>query len=84
MAKVRQTGKKEVYRVADAKCLGCACFAPGEYQHRGATMSGSRNTGATSRLCLTQAYRGCPGIANIGYTAELARERRAAGWQVVH
>lgn len=69
MDKVRQTGKKGTYLVADAQCLGCACFAPGEYQHRG----------ATSLLCLTQAYRGCLGLANIGYAAELARELRAGG-----
>lgn len=45
----------------DEDCPKRWCWAPGRYQHRGATGSGgSRNTGMASKCCLTCAYRGCP------------------------
>lgn len=44
----------------DKHCPHRPCWQPGEYQHRGASMSGSRNTGAVTRCCLRRAYRGCP------------------------
>lgn len=60
MSYVRQKGEKGQYRVIDSKCLGRECFQPGEYQTRGGTLSGSRNTGNVSLCCLQNAYRGCP------------------------
>jgi hypothetical protein len=45
----------------DAQCPRRWCWAPGNYQHRGACGGGgSRNTGAVSSCCLERAYRGCP------------------------
>lgn len=61
----RRTGDKRKFEFMDAHCIGRECWAPGEFQHRGATMSGSRNTGRVSHCCLTRAYRGCP-IGPVG------------------
>lgn len=58
---LRKRGEKTKFSVIDAGCLGRECLVAGMYQHRGATMSGSRNTGSPdSPCCLTRAYRGCP------------------------
>lgn len=63
------------------KCLGYECFAPGNYQHRGATMSGSRNTSSSpTPCCLTNAYHGCPD--DLIYDPELAEKRKQKGWKV--
>lgn len=48
------------YDCLDGKCPKRWCWSPGRYQHRGATMSGSRNTGHYSNQCLHRAYHGCP------------------------
>jgi len=53
---------------------------PGAWQHRGATMAGSRNTGSESLCCLTDASQGCPGEPI--FDKDLARERRREGWKV--
>lgn len=58
--KLRKVGDKRKFDFLELDCLGRECFAPGEYQHRGATMSGSRNTGEYSLCCMTRAYRSCP------------------------
>jgi hypothetical protein len=65
----------------DARCIEASCWAPGEYQHRGATSSGSRSTGSASRCCLSRAYRGCPRPDERGYDVALGRLRRAEGWK---
>jgi hypothetical protein len=44
----------------DALCPKRRCWAPGQFQHRGASMSGSRNTGALTKCCLNRANHGCP------------------------
>lgn len=62
-----RVGKRN-YFARDESCKQRRCWAPGEYQHRGATgASGSRNTGAVSRVCLTHIYQGCPkfGVASV-------------------
>jgi hypothetical protein len=59
--KIKKKGQKISYIFADAGCLGRTCFQPGMFQHRGATLSGSRNTGSPdSACCMRRAYHGCP------------------------
>ncbi len=77
---VRKKGKKTQYWMLAPNCIGMPCFAPGVYQHRGATLSGSRNTGSTSATCMTNAYRGCP---SLKYSGELERDRKREGWKNV-
>ncbi len=56
-----QVGERGVtYSMNDRDCIGRECFAPGRYESRGATMSGSRNTGNYTNECMTRAYHGCP------------------------
>lgn len=58
---IRKKGDKARYSFIDAGCLGRECFSPGMFQHRGATLSGSRNTGSPdSACCMRRAYHGCP------------------------
>ena len=57
---LRRKGDKNRYEFIDAGCLGRSCFQPGLYQHRGAVLSGSRNTGSYSPCCMCRAYHGCP------------------------
>lgn len=71
------------YYVTNRHCLGNKCFAPGDYQVRGATLSGSRNTGRTSKCCLTNAYRGCPNEEDREFSEERLKERRHEGWKNV-
>lgn len=78
IVEVRKTHDKRRFDMRDRHCIGCACFSPGEYQHRGATLAGSRNTGAVSMTCLRHAYHGCP--EDTGYSKELAAERKREGW----
>lgn len=54
--------KHNGYSCIDSRaCPARWCWNPGTYQHRGACGSnGSRNTGATTKMCMTNAYRGCP------------------------
>ena len=44
----------------DQTCPCRVCWAPGLYEHRGATLSGSRNTGSRTKECLHRANHGCP------------------------
>ena len=48
------------FPVINKDCLGCTCFAPGDYQIRGATGGGSSKASGVAKKCLTNAYRGCP------------------------
>ena len=70
------------YWIANSQCLGMACFQPGSYQHRGATSSGSRNTGSDTLECMTNAYRGCP--ADREHDKKRETERKRDGWKVKH
>ena len=57
----RRKGDKARYSFVDRFCIGRTCWNPGMFQHRGATMSGSRNTGSpASPCCMNRAYFGCP------------------------
>jgi hypothetical protein len=58
--KLRKKGDKTAYEFVDLGCIGRECFAPGLFQHRGATLSGSRNTGEHTACCMRRAYHGCP------------------------
>jgi hypothetical protein len=78
MSYVRKKGEKGRYWMRDRQCIGCGCFAPGTFQHRGATMSGSRNTGSVSLCCMRNAYHGCPD--DTLYSIEKVKERKAEGW----
>jgi hypothetical protein len=81
MGLIRRKGLKGEYRMVDRQCIGRSCFSPGQYQHRGATLSGSRNTGATSLCCMRNAYHGCPNDKDQLYSIQLERERKAEGWK---
>ena len=79
MSEVRIKGSPYRYWVLDSRCIGKDCFVPGTYQHRGATLSGSKSSG-TSRICMTNAYRGCPDGRE--YSEELAKKRKVEGWKI--
>jgi hypothetical protein len=52
---------KSLYWAIDRDCKHRSCFAPGVYQHRAPTLDGgSRNTGAETQICMTNACQGCP------------------------
>ena len=49
------------YYCRDKDCPHRWCWAPGRYEHRGATgHSGSHNTGNYTRTCMYNAYHACP------------------------
>lgn len=75
----RQKYEKGRYGFRDARCIKAECWTPGSFQHRGATLAGSRNTGSTSACCLRRAYHGCP--SEVVYRIDLGRQRRAEGWK---
>jgi hypothetical protein len=79
--RVRRKGKPESYWMVDRKCIGRECFSPGGFQHRGATLSGSRNTGAVSLTCMRNAYHGCPDQKDELYQIDLERTRKSEGWR---
>jgi hypothetical protein len=82
---VKRKGDKAHYEVIAHDCLGCACFTPGHYQHRGASGAGNGThaTGHVSPCCLRNAYHGCPAKEKRGETKELLAERKAEGWKKV-
>lgn len=80
-ATFRKTGERGRFDFLDAKCIEAECFAPGEYQTRGATSSGSRATGTSRPCCLRRAYHGCP--TPIVHLVELGKARKAEGWKKV-
>jgi hypothetical protein len=74
---IKIKGEKGSYSVLDRQCIGCKCLQLGSYQHRGATLSGSRNTGAYTKCCMMRAYHGCPD--DRGYSKELEAQRKKEG-----
>ena len=77
-----KTGERprRLYTFSDTRCIEAACWAPGMYQHRGATMSGSRATGSPdSPTCMNRAYHGCP--SDRKHDPELSKARKAEGWK---
>ena len=84
MTKLRKVKTTTLYDVRDAQCIGRECLALGIYQHRGATLAGSRNAGAVTPCCMTRTYHGCPSTeGEVVYNAAIAKERKAEGWRVV-
>lgn len=85
MTDFRRVGERGVrYRFRADECIGLECFQPGMFQHRGATSSGSRNTGSPdSPCCMARAYRGCPsdGDPLRVFKIDLAKTRKAEGWR---
>lgn len=81
MVMLRMMGSKTKYDFLGRECLGRSCFAAGTYQHRGATMSGSRATGQYSACCMNRAYHGCPHpLPEVD--KELLADRKKNGWRV--
>lgn len=81
MTQFRKTFQKGKYDFKDARCIEADCWQPGEYFTRGATLSGSRNTGHSSLCCVRRAYHGCPN--DVVYDIGKAKERKAEGWKKV-
>lgn len=84
MATIRKKGDKAAYQVLDRECLGRRCLALGHFQVRGATMSGSRNTGDTRPCCMTRTYHGCPYEDDklLASDPALVSQRKAEGMKV--
>lgn len=78
MTEVRRKRSKVKYWVFDRLCIGRSCFNPGQFQHRGATPSGSRNTGSFSFACLNNCYHGCPSPMEE-FDKQLAKQRHQEG-----
>jgi hypothetical protein len=76
----RKKGDKAKFDFRDKSCIGLSCWAPGHFQHRGATMSGSRSTGRSSPCCLNRAYHGCPTPIPV-VDDTLAPKRKSEGWR---
>lgn len=77
---LRRTHDKSRYDFLSLDCLGRRCFAPGNYEHRGATLSGSRNTGRYSACCMNRAYHGCPHpLPDVDKA--MATQRKKDGWK---
>lgn len=76
----RKKGDKARYDFRDKSCIGLKCWAAGQFQHRGATMIGSRNTGSSTPCCLNRAYHGCPTPIPV-HDESLAAKRKAEGWK---
>ena len=82
-AEVRRIGERGMrWLVRDRACIGRLCFAPGVYQHRGATAKGSHNTGAESMCCLNSAHHGC-GLRECPFDSYIQRLHRTEGWRNV-
>jgi hypothetical protein len=83
MPEVKRPGDNSKYYVVSLDCLGCKCFAPGHYQHRGASGggNGTHATGAVSPCCLTNAYHGCPSESGKAKSLDLLKDRKALGWK---
>lgn len=77
---LRRKGDKRKFDFLSRDCLGRNCFAPGTYQHRRATASGSQATGQYSDCCMNRAYHGCPcPLPNVDVV--LVKQRKAEGWK---
>lgn len=83
MSYVKRKGSKDTFRVVDSQCLARPCFRPGYYESRGATLSGSRNTGNVSACCTRNAYHGCPNPGSPEHqpSPELEKQRKGEGWR---
>lgn len=82
MATFCKTRERTRYDFSGPRCIEASCWAPGMFQHRGATMSGSRNTGEEAACCLNRAYHGCPQPESaLGYDVEVGKLRRKEGWK---
>ena len=78
----RRSGERGVrYAFLERECIRAKCWAPGHYQHRGATGDGSRNTGDPSACCMRRAYHGCPDDSEREYDVALSKLRRSEGWK---
>jgi hypothetical protein len=78
----RRTGDRYRYGFSGPRCIEAACWAPGLYQHRGATGSGSRSSGSPDTpCCLNRAYRGCPSEQERGHDVALSKLRKQEGWR---
>lgn len=75
-----RTYDKLRYDFSDKDCIGRECWAPGQFVHRGATSSGSRNTGSSTPCCVNRAYHGCP--PKTAPSKLLVRNRRREGWRL--
>ena len=71
---VRQAGTREWYAVLDEDCPARSCFRPGPWTVRGATSSGTRNTGPGVARRRTAAME-----AAVRSRARARRNRRANG-----
>lgn len=86
MTDFKRKGDRARYSFSGPRCIeAAACWAPGMYQHRGATMSGSRNSGSPDTpCCLNRAYHGCPQPEDARhYDQRFAKLRRKEGWKRV-
>jgi hypothetical protein len=81
MSKLGFNKSKERYDVLDRDCLGRECLQLGHFQTRGATLSGSRNTGDSKPCCMRRAYHGCP-TPLPPPTHDLIDQRKAEGLKV--
>lgn len=82
-AQAKQKGDKASYWMRDPDCIGRACFSPGRYQIRGATLSGSRATGGYRDTCMRNSYHGCPvGTDGMLVLPELVKARKGEGWTI--
>ncbi len=83
MSEYKQKGVKQKYDFLDKDCIGRPCWAPGMFQHRGATLSGSRNTSSPpTPCCMNRAYHGCPQPLP-GWDYAKSKQRREQGWKKV-
>ena len=73
---VRADRKK--YDVLEKECLGRTCLRLYPIDIRGATSSGSRNTGRKAYECAYRYHFGCPRDLPE-FNKDLARERRKEG-----
>jgi len=81
MTSFRRPGDRGSYAFLNKRCIEATCWAPGEYETRGATPSGSRSTGETQKCCVRRAYHGCPDEPDRLYSIDVARSRKAEGWK---
>lgn len=84
----KKKGEKTQFRFVNSRCIGRACWAPGNYQHRSPMSGGgSRNTGSPDTpCCMNNAYRGCPEGPDGSRTVEChcgGNIALAATWSII-
>ena len=82
MTQIKKRGDKHKYDVRSRECIGLSCLNIHPRQVRGATGSGSRNTGRWVHACTHRDYYGCPRPLPV-FDKNLARDRRAEGMKIV-